>query len=214
MEASTLAALSGNNSVKKLTISEHAQFYAEEMRALLQALLDNLGIEDLSLICLESDDKTWSLLFRSLSAHPRIKRVSLLYNSSNSRAPLSADSKRTRMNAILQMLHLNTVMHTITLPDAFNDEAVYRNSILPRLEMNRSYFRVQRRAVKRADPSIRPQLLGRALHVVRYNPDLVFRFLSENVPAFVRTEEEDAEDSAIPLQSDPAILSGQKRKAP
>jgi hypothetical protein len=56
--------------------------------------------------------------------------------------------------------------------------------------MNRSCFEVQRQAVKRADPSIRPQLLGRALYVVQFNSDLVFRFLSENVPAFVQTEEE------------------------
>jgi hypothetical protein len=81
------------------------------------------------------------------------------------------------------------VVRIIELPAAVRDEEVYQNSILPRLEMNRTCFEVQRLAVKRADPSIRPQLLGRALHVVRYNPNLVFQFLSENVPAFVRTEE-------------------------
>jgi hypothetical protein len=94
----------------------------------------------------------------------------------------------------------------------FKNEEVYQNFILPRLEMNRTCFEVQRQAMKRADLSIRPQLLGRALHVVRYNPNLVFQFLSENIPAFVRTEEE--EDSAIPVQNNPAIVSGQKRKAP
>jgi hypothetical protein len=73
---------------------------------------------------------------------------------------------------------------------------------------------VQRQAVKRADPSsVRPQLLGRALHTVRYNPALVNLFLSENVPAFVGTEEE--EESAAPLEPDPVIvyIAGQKRKA-
>jgi hypothetical protein len=54
--------------------------------------------------------------------------------------------------------------------------------------MNRACFEDQRQAHKRADPSIRGQLLGRTLHVVRYNPDLLFRFLSENVPAFVRSD--------------------------
>ena len=87
------------------------------------------------------------------------------------------------------MLYSNTMVHTIELPDAYTDEEVYQNSILPRLEMNRTCFEVQRQAVKRADPSIRPQLLGRALHVVRYNPELVYLFLSENVPVFVRTGE-------------------------
>jgi hypothetical protein len=40
------------------------------------------------------------------------------------------------------------------------------------------------------------------LHVVHSNPDLLFRFLSENVPAFVRSDEDG-----------PIIISGQKRKA-
>jgi hypothetical protein len=92
------------------------------------------------------------------------------------------------MNAILQMLQHNTVVQTITLPDQLRDEAVYQNSILPRLEMNRSYCEVQRQALKRANPSIRPKLLGRVLYVVRHNPNLVFPFFSENVPAFVRTD--------------------------
>jgi hypothetical protein len=109
------------------------------------------------------------------------------------------------------------VVHTIELP--FNNEEVYQNAILPRLEMNRNSFLVQRRAVKRADPSIRPQLLGRALHVVRYNPELVFLFLSENVPAFVRTEEEEngdrEEEFVAPLKQDYVLgsVAGQKRKA-
>jgi hypothetical protein len=113
------------------------------------------------------------------------------------------------------MIHRNTVVHTIELPDAFTNEELYQNSILPRLKMNRSCFEVQRQAVKRADPCIRSQLLGRALHVVQYNPNLVFRFLLENVPAFVRTEEE--EDVAVDfMEQDPIIasVSGLKRKAP
>jgi hypothetical protein len=54
--------------------------------------------------------------------------------------------------------------------------------------------------------------------MVRYNPNLVFQFLSGNVPAFVRIEVEEEEDSGqdsiIPLQKGPVtLLSGQKRKA-
>jgi hypothetical protein len=68
--------------------------------------------------------------------------------------------------------------------------------------MNRNLFEDQRQALTRADLSIRGRLLGRALHVVRNNPDLLFRFLSENVPAFVRSDEDG-----------PIIPSGKKRKA-
>jgi hypothetical protein len=145
-----------------------------------------LGIEDLAITDLTMSDETWSLLFRSLSTHPRINSLTIHIGFQSD----SAESKRTWMSAILQMLQHNTVMHTIRFLGDFNDEAVYQNSIPPRLETNRSCFEVQRQAVKRADPSIRPQLLGRALHVVQHNPELVFLFLPEIVPAFVRTEEE------------------------
>jgi hypothetical protein len=210
MESSLLSALSGNNSVKKLMISKNAsEFYEEEMHSLLQALPGNVGLENLIILDSGMSDETWILLFRSLSTHPRITSLS---TPSNMRR-LTQESKTAVMNAILQMLRHNTVVHTINVPSAFNNQALYQNAILPRLKMNRNCFEEQRQAVKRADPSIRSQLLGRALHVVQYNPDLVFRFLSENVPAFVRVEEE--EDPVIPSQNDPAILgSGQKRKAP
>jgi hypothetical protein len=122
------------------------------------------------------------------------------------------------MDSILQMLRRNTTLIRIVLPRAFDEEEVYQNSIHPRLEMNQSFIEVQRQTVKRADPSIRPHLLGRALHVVQHNPDLVYRLLSENVPAFVWTGEEEEgneEDPNIPLVNEPDALSvsEQKRKA-
>jgi hypothetical protein len=213
MGGQILSALSGNNSLKKLAIDWHRSDFGEgEMRSLLEALPGNTGIEHLAIFDFDISHKSWILLFRSLSTHPRIKLLSLCHKWTVGSTSLLAASKAKRMHAIIKMLQRNTVVHTIELPDYFNNEAVYQSSILPRLEMNRNCFEVQRQAVKRADPSIRPQLLGRALHVVQYNPELVFLFLSENVPAFVRAEEEEA--SVIPLQNDPAIVSGQKRKSP
>jgi hypothetical protein len=106
------------------------------------------------------------------------------------------------MNGLLRLAQYNTVVHTIELPDEAIHEEIFQNFIVPRLQMNRSCFEDQRRTLKRADPSIRAQLLGRALHVVRSNPDLLFRFLSENVPAFVRSDE-----------NGPIIRPRQKRKA-
>jgi hypothetical protein len=107
------------------------------------------------------------------------------------------------MNAVLQLAQCYTMVHTIDLSDHVKDEEFFQNSILPRLEMNRNCFRDQRQALTRVDSSIHGQLLGRALHVVRYNPDLLYRFLSENVPAFVRS---DKDGPIIPT------TAGQKRK--
>jgi hypothetical protein len=212
-----ISALSRNNSVRRLIVkSFFVEEDEEEKRSLFQALPSNMGIEHLSMIVdNEMSDEMWSLLFRSLTTHPRIERVTLdeEYSGVND---LSAESKSTLMNAILQMLQHNTVVRTIDLPRYFDNEEVYQSSILPRLERNQNWFEVQRRAVKQADPAIRSQLLGRALHMVRYNPNLVFRFLSENIPAFIGTEEEEEEEhSAVHLQKETAtIVSGQKRKAP
>jgi hypothetical protein len=100
MESNVLSALSGNTFLKSLTHRNGNPFVSddcgEEMRALLQALPGNMGIENLSLVGVMSD-KTWGLLFRSLSTHPRISDVSIHDNNDD----LSAASKSTRMNAIL-----------------------------------------------------------------------------------------------------------------
>jgi hypothetical protein len=213
MDSSIISALSGNHSVKRLSFNYIEE---EEIRSLAQALPGNMGIEHLTLRKFRTSDEIWNLFFRSMSRHPRLEYLTIPNSRYYRPQILSAASKTARMHAVLQMLRYNTVVQTIDLADHFRDVEVYLNSILPRLEMNQTYFEVQRQAVKRADPSIRPQLLGRALHVVRYNPNLVFQFLSENVPAFVRTEEEEEEeeDTAISLQNDPIVVSGQKRKAP
>jgi hypothetical protein len=209
MDSSIISALSGNNSVKDLAIDTKAcKFGEEKMLSLCQALPGNMGIECLTIIDAELSDETCRLIFRSLAMHPRIKSLYIDRNY----VRYSAESDGTTMKAIIQMLHLNTVVESMRFFHPSNNGEVYQNSILPRLEMNRSCFEVQRQAVKRADPSIRPQLLGRALHAVRYNANLVFRFLSENVPAFVRIEEK--EESITTLELEPAIASGQKRKAP
>jgi hypothetical protein len=203
MKSSILSALIGNSSIKMLMIDADDECGCNQIRSLAQLLQGNKGITELSLTSLTDrlmTDERWSLLFRSLWTHPRIRTVHL--TSSGIESSLSAESKASRMHEVLQMLRYNTIVQTIDLSDYLKDEEIYQNYIVPQLEMNRSCFEEQRRALKRADPCIRGQLLGRVLHVVRYSPDLFFRFLSENVPAFVQSEEDY-----------PIILSGLKRKA-
>jgi hypothetical protein len=196
MESCILSALRGNSSVKRLIYRTKCDEQGEDhLRSLAQALPGNQGLEvlDLSLVTQSPmSDETWNLLLRSLWTHPRIMSLILGHPGIvDDRAILSAESKAERRHEVVQMVRCNTVVQRICLPDELNDEEFYQNHILPRLEMNRSGFQEQRAALKRADPSIRGQLLGRALHVVRCNPDLLFWFISENVPAFVRTEEEE-----------------------
>jgi hypothetical protein len=197
MVGSIISALSGNRSIKSLSIEATIYEYNDShARSLVRALAGNQGIEKLSV---SLSGKSWSLLSRSLWAHPRIQSMRLSFYPR-----LSAASKTGMMHAVLRLAQCNTVVHSIDLPDYVKDEEFFQNFVLPRLEMHRSCFEDQRQDITRADPSIRGQLLGRALYVyvVCYNPDLLFRFLSENVPAFIRSEEEDL-----------FLQSGQKRKA-
>jgi hypothetical protein len=195
MENSILfSSLNGNSSVKTLSMgATQCEFI---MRDLAQVLPGNLGMENLRVV-MSPRDSSWSRLLRYLWAHPRIQSVSLCFAPS-----LSTASKIGMVNEILQLAQCNTVVHKNEVPDHAKDEEFFQNSILPRLEMNRYGFEDQRQALTRADPSIRGRLLGRVLHVVPNNPDLLFRFLSENVPVFVRSDE-----------NGPIIPTGKKRKA-
>jgi hypothetical protein len=126
IDSSIIRALSGNNSVKKLNIEKDSScFGEEEIRSLLQALPGNMGIEHLTLRDFQMTDDVWSLLCRSISRHPRVEFLSLPNNRLTGRPqPLSAASKTTRMNAILQMLQHNTVIRTIYFAEReLRDEA-------------------------------------------------------------------------------------------
>jgi hypothetical protein len=186
MEHIIISALDGNSSVKSLSFHTTTDGRGDDLvRSLALALPGNQGIENLCVSLMR--DETWSLLLRSLRAHPRIQIVTL-----SDIPDVSAASMTTMMNAVLRLVQCNTVVHTIDLPDHAKDAEFFQNSIVPRLEMNRNFFEDQRQALKLADSSIRRQLLGRALHAVRSNPDLLFRILSENNPAlFVLSNEND-----------------------
>jgi hypothetical protein len=187
-----VSALSGNSSIKSLAV--HTFRGDAFISYLAGALSGNKGIEKLDVFLTE---EALSLLLRSLWAHPRIQSVSLRFNLRSHR--LSAASKLSMMNEVMRLVQCNTVVHTIeVLPDHAKDEEFFQNSIEPRLEMNRSRFEDHRQALTRVDHAIRGQLLGRALHVVRNNPDLLFQFLSENVPAFVDSPENGPVPSLVP----------------
>jgi hypothetical protein len=202
MKDSVISALIGNSSVKRLSLIYERD--GENTRSLARALPGNQGIECLHVKA--NSDEMFSLLLRSLWTHPRIQSVEIECYSAYR---LSAGLKTTMMNAILRMVQCNTVVRIIDFinlndAEASEDKQFFQNFVLPRLEMNRTFFEDQRQTLTRADPSIRGQLLGRALHVVRYNPDLLFRFLSENVPVFVRSNED---------EDGPIVPIGKKRKA-
>jgi hypothetical protein len=173
--------LGENSCIKKLAFDPFKDGSDEEhIVSLAQVLPSNNSILKLQLFNFEVSDETWDLLFHSMSTHPRLEVVRI-GNTTDRPSNLSDESKTSRMRAIVRMLQRNTVVHTIDLPDNVRDDKIFQNSIQPRLEMNRSRFELQRGAIAQADPSIRSQLLGRALSVVQSDPSLVYGFLTDNV---------------------------------
>jgi hypothetical protein len=91
------------------------------------------------------------------------------------------------------MMRYNTILHTINLSKDERDEQIYTESILPYLKTNR--YRPRVLAVEKTkERPFRERMLGRALASVKTDANLVWMFLSENVDAFVRSEEAEEEE--------------------
>jgi hypothetical protein len=156
MKSSVFSALSGNSSVQSLSLCLGTfclNIYEGHFRSLAQALPGNKGILNQRLswsMDLLMTNELWSFFFRSLWTHPRIESLSLI--DDESQCWLSDESKTTRLHALLQMVRCNSVVRTIYLPDT-RDLSEFDSTSTR--EMNRSFFDEQRRAIMRADPSIR-----------------------------------------------------------
>jgi hypothetical protein len=110
---------------------------------------------------------------------------------------LSDQQKANRTRALAEVMQTNTILHTIRLSVEERNEDIYMQSIQPHLEAN--LYRPRVFAVKKEadDRLFRQKILGRALSCVGSNPNLVWRFLSENVDAFVRSEEQQGTNSSV-----------------
>jgi hypothetical protein len=136
---------------------------------------------------------------------------------------LLADEQNTHRTRLLaETMQENTVLHTIALSegDYAWDQQIYTEEISPYLETN--LYRPRVVAVKKTiERPFREKVLGRALGCVKSNPNLVWMFLSENVDAFVRSEEEEEGNSEVPVAAAAAApvvvgvavsVAGSKRK--
>jgi hypothetical protein len=167
------------------------------MAVLVAALANSRGLVDLNLYCFSINDDNWIIPCQSLQAHPTLTKLNLGYT--RPRDPtgrgngLTDDKKTHRTRMLADMVQRNTTLHTINLSDRERDEEIYTGLILPYLETN--LYRPRALAVKKTkERPFREKMLGRALYCVKSNPNLVWMFLSENVDAFVRSEEAEEEE--------------------
>jgi hypothetical protein len=170
-----------------------------DMAILFRALADNRGLVGLNFrYGGPISDENWTILSQSLQAHPSLTSLNLCDTIFGSIA-LSTEQRAQRTRALAEMMKLNTVLNTIELAELSEGrygQHIYTQEIHPYLVTNQ--YRPRFLAVnKTEDGPFREKVLGRALYSVRSNPNLVWMLLSENVDAFVRSEEEEESNSEV-----------------
>jgi hypothetical protein len=213
-------ALSGDSRVTRFTPDNWTN--DANMAILFTALANNRGLVDLDLGVVSISDDNWIVLCESLKTHLTLTNLDLSNTSLRSpfgvKIVLADNDKAHRTNAIAEMVQRNTVLHTIHLWERERDQKIYAEEILPYLETN--LYRPRVLAVKKTiERPFREKVLGRALHCVKSNPNLVWMFLSENVDAFGRSEEQEEEEvgnSEVPVAAAAplvlAVAGSSKRK--
>jgi hypothetical protein len=136
-----------------------------ELLAIADALRENQGLVDLNLYSSSMTDETYSVVCNSLKAHPTLEVLGL-----ESFGP---------MRPLVDMMKVNTSIHTIHPDHHFIGNDVYRESIHPYLETNRLRPRVC--AIQKTLPiAYRAKVLGRALLAARTNTNSFWMLLSGN----------------------------------
>jgi hypothetical protein len=124
-------------------------------------------------------DEVWVTLWQSVAHHPKLEKLVLSQCGSSTFGDGTTDAQRTlRMQAMVDTLHVNTVMYTIGLNRREFDENVLDSTVYPLLLANR--YRPRVRAITEVEGPLRSKLLGRALGSISSNPSMIWMFLSGN----------------------------------
>jgi hypothetical protein len=174
-------ALRGNNSVTAPTL--HLSCSDEDKLVLVQALAENEGLVTLDLNSRPITDEMWTVLWQSAARHPKLEKLVLprrypQYFRTTWRDGNTDAQKTLRMQAMVDALRINTVLHTIDLRRDDFDEEILDSTVYPLLLANR--YRPRVGAIAGEEGPLRCKLLGRALALVSSNPSLIWMFLSGN----------------------------------
>jgi hypothetical protein len=151
-----------------------------EVLAIAGALRENKGLVrlDLAGVCgFNVTAETWGAVCDSLHAHPTLEILDL--STPGGMAPLPPAVIKFRMQVLLNMMKVNTTIHTIHLNSHYSRHEIFRKSVIPYLETNRLRPRV--RAIQKTRPiPYRAKVLGRALLSARTDTNRFWMLLSGN----------------------------------
>jgi hypothetical protein len=169
-------AMRGNNSVT--TLAPHEDCSDEERLVLVQAIAENLGLVTVDWSSAPSTDEIWVALWQSVAHHPKLEKLVLPQYFCTWRNGTTDAHTTLRMQAMVDSLHINTVLHTIDLRRHDFDEEILDSTVYPLLLANR--YRPRVGAISQEEGPWRRKLLGRALGTISSNPSLIWMFLSGN----------------------------------
>jgi hypothetical protein len=170
--------LRGNSRLKILrpsfsNLSNRPDDGNRELLAIAGALRENKGLVDLNLSWgLRVNDDTWKAICASLETHPTLEVLHLY--------PTSVPAEILfQIQALVDMMKVNTSIHTILMDPRYSQHELYRESVIPYLETNR--FRPRLLAIQQTRPiPYRAKVLGRALLSTRTNTNHFWMLLSGN----------------------------------
>jgi hypothetical protein len=169
--------LRGNGRLKSLkqSFSEDYEVCNGEILSMAIAMRENKGLVELTLRC--SDFITmnvWHELCDSLKMHPTLEVLDLV--TRGGQPPVVVIS---RMQVLVDMMKVNTSIHTMYVDSHYSEHEMYRESVTPYLATNR--FRPRLLAIQRTRPiAYRAKVLGRALLATRNDANSVWMLLSGN----------------------------------
>jgi hypothetical protein len=179
MDYSILAdGLRGNSRLKSFVpcLAVNHEVGNRKVLAIADAVRENKGLVELNLHYRWSDE-TWGAICDSLETHPTLEVLDLsaVFND----ATTTAAVVKFRVQAILDMMKMNTSIHTMRLHNRYIQHENFRESVIPYLETNR--LRPRLLAIQKTRPiRYRAKVLGRALLSARTDANSFWMLLSGN----------------------------------
>jgi hypothetical protein len=131
-------------STEELLSAERAYTYAD-LHAMLGRpktvmWLHNFGVSD----------EAWDTVCNSLKTHPTLEILNFRSIQTFAGASLAPAVLESRIQAFVDVLKVNTSIHTIPLLDHYTEHELFRASVIPYLETNR--LRPRLRAIQKTRP--------------------------------------------------------------
>jgi hypothetical protein len=186
--------LRGNSRLKSFSpsLSEDFDICKRQVLQIANAVQENKSLVELNLDSVircnvnDENDETWGAVCDSFKTHPTLEVLHLhgedtrLFRESRGNTTLPApDMIISRIQALLNMLKVNTTIHTIHSDSQYTYHELFQKLVIPYLETNR--LRARLLAIQKSRPiAYRAKVLGKELLAARTDANRFWMLFSGN----------------------------------